>query len=420
MTGPDDDEDGERTEPAERVSRLSTQLVDGSTDRRVTVAHELDEVAEEYPEAVTSAVPALRTALSANEEPVRAAAALVIATVAANDPRVAAPAATDLASLLGDSEPTANNALSALLALLGPESEAVLSAVEPRIDDLSAAADAETPLVRQRAVGLLFAFADSRPAALADNDAVPTLAAVLDRPASVERESLPAPTDGPKQRFSEFVGRQARRDRSSRGSGRRLAAAALARMAADRPEALAGELERLREHVHDEDPGVRAGVFECFGQAAAVDPAMTRAVVPDLAEALFDTSESVPLRTSAAMALGLTAEVDMACVAEAVEPACDDLASLLDAEDDGHRGAVVGLVAYLAEYDPDLVAPARDRLRARLDDDRAFVRGNAASALGFCGDEAARDALVDRAESDHDDSVRRAAADALKRLDASE
>jgi HEAT repeat protein len=410
---------GEQVPAVARVSRLTTQLTEGPSARRVAAAHELDEVARARPEAVQPAVPALHTALADRDESVRAAAAVALAGLARSDRSAALSAATDLAALLSDATPTANNALSALIPLLGADPDATLSAVAPQFDELVALAGAETPVVRQRAVRLLLAFAREQPERVGDA-AVQALLRVVERPATVSRESLPEATDGPTQRFIEFAGRQTRRDRSRRGGGRQMAAAALAHLASERPDAVAAQLHRVRGHLNDADPTVRVAVVDCVGRTATAAPADVGAVVAPLTDAMSDPTEPTVGRVTAATSLEMIAEVDPDRVAEAVTSRDVDFVDLLDADDDGLRGATVCLLSSLVGTDAEIPLSDRSKLRDLLRDGRWFVRERAATALGHLGEDPARSRLTELHESDPEPPVRRAAATALRRLDGVE
>lgn len=402
----------------DEVSKLAGSITSGTTEDRVTAAYELDEWAETNPEAVVEVLPALRTALAADDEPVRAAVAVVFSTISASTPPAVAPAADELAALVSDSEPTANNALSALVALLNEEPETVLSALEPSLDALVTTAREGTPIVSQRATRVLVEFARSRPGKLTEIDAGPSLVDLLERSPSVGHEPLPGATTGGDQRFSEFVGRRNRETNTRRQTTRQLAIAAIHHLATECPGAFDGQFQRLIAHVDDDDPAVRAGVVRCTRWAASVTPSATQNATSRLVDLLFDEAESERIRAEAATALGLLSEEAPDAVAEAVAPNRHEFDRLLATEDDALRGSVVGLLAYVSERDPGVAEATRDHLLSGLDDERSFVRGNAALALGYVGGADVRSELSRLRRSDPAESVRRSAADAIDRLES--
>ncbi|MFU8868942.1 HEAT repeat domain-containing protein [Natronococcus sp.] len=206
-------------------------------------------------------------------------------------------------------------------------------------------------------------------------------------------------------------------ERDRRTATRVQATAALTRIAAERPGAAVDRVERVAALLEDDHHLVRAGACEVLESLAEWDPAAVEPFVPALVDRLeSDTDHPVPWR--AADALNAVGEEYPVRVGEELRDALRKLAAFLDRRDPGIRGIGVGLLAYVAQADPEAVEDTVPRVRELLEDDHAPVRANAALTLGLADREEAVDALESLAADDPDGAVRDAAARALERIES--
>ena len=411
----DDLPDGEAV-LRDRVSALVAVAVDGPREDRLSAVYDLASIAEAHPEVVSSAASELRPALMEADDPVREATALVFATIGGSAPETVLPVAEDLAALLAGTATSANNALIALMPVLESSPEQTLDALEDHREAMRTLATSDVATIRQRATRLLLAFAGFRPASIAEPETVSALLDVLERTTPDHPAEIPERSDGVTRQFDEFVTFQERREQQREATAREMAALALAELAAERPSAFEGEVDRLVTFVDDRDPTVRAGTIDAVGRVAPVDRVASETAIPPLVALLVEEGRWPEIRSKAATALGLLAEVHPQSLVDAVEPHVEELRELLWADDEGVRGGGVGLLAYLAEADPSLARPARDRLLELLDDDAPFVRGNAALTLGFLDEPELEEQLRTLSRTDPDETVRRTAAQAVDEL----
>jgi HEAT repeat protein len=413
MSDPLDDlPDGEAT-LRKRVSALVGVAVDGPREDRLSAVYDLVSIAEAHPEIVSSAASALRPVLTEADDPVREATALVFATIGGSAPETVLPVAEDLATLLAGTSTSANNALLALMPVLESSPEQTLDALEDHWEAIRTLATSDVATIRQRATRLLLAFAGFRPASIAEPETVSALLDVLERTTPDHSAEIPEGSDGVTRQFDEFVTFQERREQQREATAREMAALALAELAAERPSAFEGEVDRLVTFVDDRDPTVRAGTIDAVGRVAPVDRVASETALPPLVTLLVEDGRWPEIRSKAATALGLLAEVHPQSLVDAVQPHAEDFRELLWADDEGVRGGGVGVLAYLAEVDPSLARPARDRLLELLDDDAPFVRGNAALTLGFLDEPELEEQLRTLSRTDPDETVRRTAAQAV-------
>lgn len=97
-------------------------------------------------------------------------------------------------------------------------------------------------------------------------------------------------------------------------------------------------------------------------------------------------SENERVREKAALAISLLTVDDPESMVESLEPHIPQLIERLDDRNRTIQGLVAGILAYVAELNPEAVQPAEDQLIELLEKP-IEISGNAAWALGFIGSE---------------------------------
>ena len=155
-------------------------------------------------------------------------------------------------------------------------------------------------------------------------------------------------------------------------------------------------------------------------KSLATDPKLVAGVASLLEESLAKArpNEDARLRQYLAATLGVFTTLDSAPASGRVVDPLGVLAQALDPKQpkDVRMTAAESLARQAARLDGKLDAPvAVDALVRAANDSDPALRQRAVFALGFCGGDTARKALVDRVESDEDRFVRYNAASALAR-----
>ncbi|GAB3025028.1 HEAT repeat domain-containing protein [Natronobiforma cellulositropha] len=163
--------------------------------------------------------------------------------------------------------------------------------------------------------------------------------------------------------------------------------------------------------VGKRDLRVRNNVLEILTALAEDYPdECTEAI--DLSVAVLATTTDPKLRTNAVFLLAMIADAHLERVADAVDPHHETLFEMLDSEHKLEQNAAVGLLSYVAEFDPSAVEPATETLIDLLEHPLESIRGNAIWTLEYVGDEAAAGPIETVAEEDPDEGVRQLAAEA--------
>lgn len=176
------------------------------------------------------------------------------------------------------------------------------------------------------------------------------------------------------------------------------AGSVLGKLVVERPDLLAPYTGQLIEAVRatEPDPGIRD-----FG--SVVNDRQTRRTLQEHEEAERQRQISAR-RTLINVVVAIT---------ETHPPfnVVDDLIVLLEDRDPAVTGGAVDALGELAAANPDVVAPASDRLIDCLDHDRTVVRARAVRALGYLGESGAVPKLRAVGETDDDEDVRELAAE---------
>jgi HEAT repeat protein len=192
------------------------------------------------------------------------------------------------------------------------------------------------------------------------------------------------------------------------------ASACLTQLVAVRPGAFVHDVDQFVALLDAEAPAARRHAAHLLVEIGGEEPEAVRGAIPALRDRLDDDAETAQ---KAAVVLGQVARIDAA----AVRPALPDLIDALDAATTGIRANAVGAVADVAGDLPKAVGEHQDALAARLDDEAASVRRNAAATLGRIADadvdlsESAHTGLVELLD-DPDATVRATACQALGQL----
>jgi HEAT repeat protein len=323
------------------------------------------------------ALPALIQALRDPSPQVRRLAAAALGRMGP----VAAPAVLTLVQVVSDPDFSVGQDAGHALAAIGP-------AGRDAVPGLIQALRHPTPSVRwwaaQALAGIGPAARDAVPVLIErlrdpDREAREYAAGALGRIGADARSAVPA--------LRELVARE-----PERTNVRQKAAQALVRIERPREVARTG-LQSLAEGLKSPDAGVRLQALE---QAQSPGPA----AIPLLLEALRDTDLNVAMAA--------------AKVLRAVGPREDTVALLLQMLTGSDPRGRVGATAALGSIRPVLPAVVPALVQATTDANPQ-VRGFAADALGWTGQEAGVPALV-KTLRDPDDGVRMVAAGALGRL----
>jgi len=352
----------------------------------------------------------LRGALADPDARVRSTAAMAIGDVAARDPTAVADHVEPMTDLLSGDDELVRTAVTDYLYRLAdaaddPDSGVDPAALEVAVADLRGLL--EDPAQRENAVLALGPIADRYAGRLTgDVDAFrEVFLAASDGPGGVDIDGSAT------HQTREHIQDSTANAKVKRRAIRNAAGRALVAVAREDPTAVVESLPALADALEDPNPDARSFALEAFEAAAA---GHADAVSQHLDRIAARLEDGTGVREHATLALAAVSQSDPDAVVEAVGPYHDAVVDLLGHQSPAVRGAAVGLLSYLAEESPGSVDPGP--VRPLLDDDEAYVRGNAAWVLGYLEDEEARAAIAERAADDPDPEVRSAAEAALDRL----
>lgn len=396
---------GARAKPA--VAPLGSALTDKVERVRLASAQALGQIG---PDAA-AAVPALAKALDDEAGTVTLSAAEALGKIGA----AAAPAVAErlsnpkmralAAGVLGDLGPQARAAVPALIkALQVPDSEgkqeimlalgAIGSEARPAVPELLKTLKAEGDPTRAAAAFAL--------AGIGATEAGPLLKQTVTSKDEVlalasARALLRLGPDNPEHVSLALPRLIAALSQKSAGI-RREAAEALADLG---PRA-GSAVPALIKALHDEDADVRLAVLAALEEIGAG----SKAAVSDLTRLLSDHAPEV--RTGAAYALGK--------LGPDAKPAVPDLQRLLASKDEVEQ-TVAGYALVRIAPSPMLIQTAVPLLIRALNDETSNLRVEAATLLGqIGGGRADAKSALQKASTDPDDAVRKAAVDAAKEL----
>jgi len=187
---------------------------------------------------------------------------------------------------------------------------------------------------------------------------------------------------------------------------REAAARTLGVLARERPDTVRSRSDFLWASVSASDPHVSQSALSVLTVLGETYPTVVVEASEDICACLdAEGPHSDALVAVAVRALGVAVSEDPDRVVEGALDRVDALLESLDHEDPHVRGAAAGVLSHVAEREPDAVSPSTSDVVALLDDDREFVRGNAAWALGVLPSEEAAAALRDRLAAEPDPTV---------------
>jgi HEAT repeat protein len=260
------------------------------------------------------------------------------------------------------------------VAQLGRLAEADPAALAGHVPDLRESLGADSAYVRRRATRAAAALAGERPDAAADlvDELTDRLADEGDHDAAVALQRVAA--EDPDAVAGDLAALVTALD--AEGSVVVPASGALASLAAADAASLAqpGVLDRLFDLLDDDRPAVRRNAAVALSSIAAADPAAVCAGAEDLGACLSDDAPSV--RRAAAVALGTAGP---ACP-DAVVAAASSLATLLDDPDPGVRAAGAFALGHALRED-EVSQRTVDALLGALHDGDETVRRHATFAL---------------------------------------
>lgn len=263
---------------------------------------------------------------------------------------------------------------------------------------------------REAAIITLSKLTVERPAA--GTPAVDTLLSICLDPVSVPPATQTEREDPYPESEEEMA---LRPERERRDQVRLHALAALTQIASNEPAALRTSTSGVATLLEDDNNLIRAGTCEVLESLASAYPSAVESFAPELAErAASDTKHPVPWR--AADALVALDEKRPKRVGDAVAPFAGEFSRFLESRNSSRRRAGIALLTDAAVVHPKSIEPLLPTLRDLIGDDDAFVRTNAAIALGTAGDETDRAAIADLAETDPDVCVRETAARVLEQF----
>lgn len=351
------------TDPEEAISRL--EAGDAEAADVVATLEDLDE------DGHTAAVAALGKSLQSDDELVRIRAADALARLCRNDPASLEPVADPLRMALQEADISATAQLRCLLLLAVADGAAVL----PVLDDVAAVLDDPALPVRFTALATLEAVGENHPKALAPY--------VGDLFHVVETADTPVHEVDVPDAVAANREEQARTEDQLRGR----AADLLATVAAEQPDAITDQADRLGEVLTgDVDFLVRRNLLRAARELAEEAPDQAIPLASSLA-AVLGSDVAPELRADTAGILAILADTDLNPIALAVDEHAEAAAELLATDEPGLVSPVAGLFAFIYEADgvrPEEPLPPLRRL-VRDSGVPTHARANAAWALGYAG-----------------------------------
>lgn len=363
-------------------------------------ANSLLETAETDPDAVSAA--ALVEVMVRGTPPSRAIAAEAYLVVVAVRPDVAISVASDLHDLLDSTDVGVRTAAAGTISHLADDDpEPFRDSVEPLLSMLESPAEGG----HEQAVLALLSLSRQFP-----HEVEPGFSALIDL--------LEGRTE-PGERGRSGTGRGVEFAPATQDEDdliRFAAAGTLLNVTTERPEIAVEAVPRLAPLLDDQNANVRATICELLGVVAEEHPSSVYPRLEKLTELLVsDPVHPVPWK--AASTVATLADEYPEEFADAVADDADELTLFLDDPNTHIRGMGVAFLSYIAEYHPDAVEPASEKLRALLTDENPSIRANAARTLRAANVVAARDDILKMAKNDPNTDVRDVATAAARRLD---
>lgn len=391
------------------VDILITALDADEKSVRRSAAIALARVSGESPALLAGRAEALGPHLQREDAQVRGMVARAIADLAAVSPAEAVPAASWLPACLDvDYDVTEATALMAVVQIVRENPAAGLElvpALRAVVDG-----DSNTEEATSKALLALVHVLPEDPSAVA-----PVVPTVLDLLTTVPADGR---SGGDVQgELGKFAEAEYEVSVVQRASTRKLAGLLVARLAEARPRAVASHVGDLAPHLADEDLLVRKAVIDALRAVAAERPSAMEATLPPLVEALAREDDEA-LAGRVAQTLDLASVEFLDRLAAESERLVTPARTLLDSETPDVRVGAAGLLAALAEVDPQVVESAVPALQARLDDESAAVRGQAIWALRDVGAVSASEDLRRASETDPNSDLRALANETLAEFEA--
>lgn len=389
-------------------SAVSTVLAAPSSERRAAADRLLEEI-DSYQAARTVALD-LEQSLEAESNQRQYVASLVAARLALEYPEAVVPVVDSLVDRVEEgSRLTAHRCLFALSQL----GEANPSVVEPAVPSAAAIVDRDDTFLADAALAFLGTVANEQPEGV--EAAVPALVSFL---AADDRSAFATPPERLQRGSSrERLLEKGRRVAVTSDRRRDRALDILKRIARAEPQVVAPYVGELADLLADGSDEHRRSLLLMLSALAESDPAAVEEAI-EPAGSLLTSETDRSIQTTAVRFLALAAEGHPRDVSKTIRVA--NLADLLEAADSDARGGAVGVLAYVAEHDPEAVGRMTGRVRSLIDDNASFVRGNAIWTLAALNDRASIAQIEERAQSDPDPEVRTVAAEALDSLTATD
>lgn len=379
-------------------------------DAARTVFHRLAGACVERDESL----PGLDELLAADDATVRRDALHAAKMAGERGPSALTSHASTFADLLSDDDLEIRHEAALVLEIVVDDSPAAVARVTPRLVDRL---DDDDALVKDAVVRTLAAVSAHRPRVVVD--AIRSVeseleAGVVDRDPMIELvanvadvapwsvqdltselvDVATAPPEEVRHGDGTTLQTAARQNdrRLRRESTRADALRALSSIAGHDPDVVVPWTEAVASLLDADAPEVRTRTLTLLRTLGIERPRAMDAAVPALVEHVAEAPRADE-RTRAGELLVEFGDVSTPVFARTLERHVDEVLDLLSHEDAAVRATATGLLSFVAERDPSIVASNEETLIALLDDDPR-VRGNAALVLGLGGSEDARDALL--------------------------
>jgi len=394
---------------ADDIDQLLAALTGEDAHRRRAASLALTAVSREDPASLADRTRELAAALDEGPH-VRGQVAQALADVAGTAPERVAPVAGKLRACLGiDADVTERSALRVLTPVADVDAD-VLSDLAP---DLRAVVQRGSNLEESlvRALLLLSEVLPEAPDTV--RAVVPDLLTLL-KSLSVDNPTVESADES----LAEFVEPDHQEVVIQRASARKLAAVLLARVAAERPDAVKSHAATAASFLDDSDLLVRKAVVDALHSVGAADPAALTGddVIRALARCLRAEDQAEDVRGRVAAAFGAVTVSRSDATADEFDGVVPPATALLKSDDADVRLGAAKLLASVAAVDPEAAAPAAPELRARLSDENSIVRARALWALRDLRDVDAKPIISELADDDPNPDVRTLACETLTEL----
>jgi len=412
------------------LSTLRTLLEhDDETIRRLAMEG-LFSLAQHRPDTAIEFLPTLIDRLDDEHPRIRNWSAVIMRELADDHLSEMESTIEPLVDRLGDeSRLVANNALRMVMTLIHEYPQQVATGITPERDRLLELL--EDPTVAASSVFFVFhEIAQEHPDQL--TNLIPTMIEAMEcgyRPdRSLEPESV-SPDDVigsydviEEEYLEETLEQHERKQTVTEEFVRESGAFVLVEIAEETPEPLVEVMDDLLPFLQDHNPSVQGAVIDIVRLVADVSVETVAPATETLVTVYTEPDEILPemrthVRGKAAHALASIAEADSGVITDDMLEAVPQLIEDLDSEEPPLRGAAVGLLTYVAEEAPQEVEQTTPLLIELLEDDRDYVRGNAALCLGLLGAQSALEDLEAMAESDPDEGARQMASNAVELIE---